>query len=345
MNKVVILGIDNFSYKNTYQVKCLNQNNYKVYVFTNDVLNTSSKNLSNKNDLKILEKGLLSRIRQINNFLSQNKTEIHHVEIYPGGRFSFIYLMLAKKYDLKSIIVERGDIDPGFKKQSFTKLSMRVCYKFSDIVWYRESYKHLDVEKQLKEWGAKRLYFIPNAAPEVDVEKQNVLNKYIFLWVNRFLKERNVKWFVDSVNEIKYSKSIMLGLMNNNYEDKYPINNQSEHIQVIDYQNPRDYYLRSKFFVLPSDVVFLNNALLEAMSYGLVPLISNVHGSDQIVDDGINGFIFEHSKSGLKNAMNKAIKLTHAEYEQMSRNAQKKVKETFSYDVWSKKYINMINDL
>ena len=58
MNKVVILGIDNFSYKNTYQVKCLNQNNYKVYVFTNDVLNTSSKNLSNKNDLKILEKGL-----------------------------------------------------------------------------------------------------------------------------------------------------------------------------------------------------------------------------------------------------------------------------------------------
>jgi glycosyltransferase involved in cell wall biosynthesis len=344
MNKVVILGIDNFSYKNTYQVKCLNQNNYKVYVFTNDVLNTSSENLSDKNDLKILEKGLLSRIRQINNFLSQNKTEIHHVEIYPGGRFSFIYLMLAKKYDLKSIIVERGDID-GFKKQSFTKLSMRVCYKFSDIVWYRESYKHLNVEKQLKEWGAKRLCFIPNASPEVDVGKQNVLNKYVFLWVNRFLKERNVKWFVDSVNEIKYSKSIMLGLMNNNYEDKYPINNQSEHIQVIDYQNPRDYYLRSKFFVLPSNVVFLNNALLEAMSYGLVPLISDVWGSDQIVDDGINGFVFEHSKDGLKNAMKKAIALTHEEYEKMSSNAQKKVKESFSYDVWSKKYINMINVL
>ena len=68
MKKIVILGIDNFSYKNTYQVKCLNQNNYEVYVFTNDVLKTSSKNLDNKNKLKVLEKSLLKRIKQINDF-------------------------------------------------------------------------------------------------------------------------------------------------------------------------------------------------------------------------------------------------------------------------------------
>tara|TARA_B100000767_G_scaffold187475_1_gene174850 strand:+ start:3942 stop:4976 length:1035 start_codon:yes stop_codon:yes gene_type:complete len=344
MKKIIILGIDNFSFKNTYQIKCLNQNNYKVYVFTNDILKTSSKNLNNKNNLKILEKDPLKRIGQINKFLSQNKREIHHVEIYPGGKFSFIYLMLAKKFNLKSIVVERGDISL-YRKQSLTKFSMRFCYKFSDIVWYRESYKDLDVKKQLKEWGAKKLYFIPNAAPEVDIEKKNILNKYLFLWVNRFLKERKVKWFVDSVNEFKFSKSIMLGLMNNKYQEKYPINNQSKYLQVIDYQNPRDYYLRSKFFVLPSDVVFLNNALLEAMSYGLVPLISDVQGSNLIVDDGINGFVFEHCKDGLKNAMKKAIALTDEEYEQMSINAQKKVKKTYSFDVWCKKYIKMINDL
>lgn len=344
MKKIVILGIDNFSYKNTYQVKCLNQNNYKVFVFTNDVLKTSSKNLSSNNDLNILESGLLKRIRQIYKFLSQNKREIHHVEIYPGGRFSFIYLLIAKIFKLKSIIVERGDICL-FRKQSFTKFSMRFCYRFSDIVWYRESYKDIDVKKTLERWGAKRIYFIPNAAPEIDFEKHNNLNKYVFLWVNRFLKERNVKWFVDSVNEIKSSKSIMLGLMNNQEDEIYAVNNQSNHLKVIDYQNPKDYFLSSKFFVLPSDVVFLNNALLEAMSYGLVPLISNVQGSNLIVDDGINGFIFEHSKAGLKNAMKKAIALTDQEYNQMSKNVLEKVKKSFSYDVWCKKYINMINDL
>lgn len=41
------------------------------------------------------------------------------------------------------------------------------------------------------------------------------------------------------------------------------------------------------------------------MSYGLIPLISDVQDARLIVDDGINGFIFEHTENGLKNAMQK----------------------------------------
>ena len=140
-NKVVILGIDNFSYKNTHQAKCLNSNNFILYVFTNDVLKNSSENLDQKiNSLKILKKGLFKRIIQVNNFLMQNKDEIHHVEIYPGSRFSFIYLIISKAYKLKSLVVERGDISL-YKDKFFTKFSMRFCYKFSDLIWYRETYK------------------------------------------------------------------------------------------------------------------------------------------------------------------------------------------------------------
>lgn len=345
MKEVVILGIDNFSYKNIYQVKCLNYRNYKVSVFTNDVLKNSSKNLNNKNDLYILEKSLLRRIIQIYRFLYQNKKNINHVEIYPGGRFSFIYLVIAKILNIKSIIVERGDICFYHLMNKFTKFSMRFCYKFSNIVWYRESYKDLDVEKQLKAWDTKKTYFIPNAAPEINIVKQNNLNKYLFLWANRFLEERKVAWFVDSINELKTSKSVMLGLMNIYDEEKYALNNKSKYLEVLEYQDPKEYYLKSKFFVLPSDVVFLNNALLESMSYGVVPLISDVQDARLIVDDGINGFIFEHTEEGLKNAMQRAISLSEEEYEIMSKNVINKVKESFSYDVWCEKYMNMIKSL
>ena len=34
----------------------------------------------------------------------------------------------------------------------------------------------------------------------------------------------------------------------------------------------------------------LNNSLIEAMSYGVVPLISNVQNSELIVDDGLPDF-------------------------------------------------------
>ena len=50
------------------------------------------------------------------------------------------------------------------------------------------------------------------------------------------------------------------------------------------------------------------------MSYGMVPLISNVQSSELIVDDGIDGFINDHSKDGLLKAMKKALNLTQTEY-------------------------------
>ena len=108
MKKVVILGIDNFNYKNIYQVENLNNYNYKVYVFTNDVLNNSSKNLNLKEWLKILASDFLKDIsnKQFCDKIRRNTS----CEIYPGSRFSFIYLIISIKFKLKSIIVERGDI-------------------------------------------------------------------------------------------------------------------------------------------------------------------------------------------------------------------------------------------
>jgi len=345
MKKVVILGIDNFSYKNIYQVACLNNNHFQVCVFTNNVLKNSSKNLTSENILFVLEKTFLKRIKQIYTFLNQNKVDIHHVEIYPGGRFSFIYLILAKLCKKKTIIVERGDMCSYPRMNKMTQISMRICYKYSDIVWYRESYKDLDVKEQLLSWGAKEIFFIPNAAPDINFIEENKSSQYLFLWANRLLKERKIKWFINSINILKSSKSIILGVRNDNHvenDDKYALENKSEYLNILEYQNPKEYYLKSKFFVFPSDVVFLNNALLEAMSYGLVPLISNVQGARLIVDDGISGFVFEHTEDGLKKAMEDALNLTDKEYAIMSKNAIKKVKENFSLKVWSEKYLDMI---
>ena len=48
-----------------------------------------------------------------------------------------------------------------------------------------------------------------------------------------------------------------------------------------------------------------------------------------IVDDGINGFIFEHSKKGLIRAMKKALTLSDYDYKEMSNNAVEKIKKAF----------------
>jgi glycosyltransferase involved in cell wall biosynthesis len=53
-------------------------------------------------------------------------------------------------------------------------------------------------------------------------------------------------------------------------------------------------YLRSAHFYLSTSASEgMSNALLEAMSFGVVPLVSDVSGANDIVDHGHNGFLFE----------------------------------------------------
>ena len=340
--KVLILGIDAFKHKNIYQVKCLNKHNYIAHVFSNDSLGNSAQILNPGNKLYILEKNFFLRFSQIYFFIKKYKKTINHVEIYPTGRFSFIYLLIAKLFNLKSIIVERGGICLYNEVDIVTKFSMRICYRFSDIVWYRETYDNFDVEKKLISWGSKQLFFLPNSAPEVKSQKRLKSNEIDFLWANRFIKERKTNWIVDFINESRNPKSIMLGVIGNNDEEKYALENQSEYLEVLNYQDPQPFFNKSKFFVFPSDVVFLNNALLEAMANGLVPLISNVKLSKSIIDNGINGFIFDHNYESFKKTMKNALALSEDQYLEMSDNAVKKVNDYFSIDAWSKRYINLI---
>lgn len=343
--KVLVLGIDAFKHKNIYQVKCLNKHNYIAHVFTNDSLGNSAQIFNSGNKLYTLEKTFFKRFSQIYFFLKKYKKTINHAEIYPTGRFSFIYLLLTKLFKIKSVIVERGGICLYDKSDIVTKFSMRTCYRFSDIVWYREKYDQFDIEKKLIGWGSKQLFFLPNAVPKVKFQKRMKSNEIDFLWANRFLKERKTNWVVDFINESRDSKGIMLGVKGNNDEEKYALENQNKYLKVLEYQDPRPFFYKSKFFVFPSDVVFLNNALLEAMAHGLVPLISNVKLSKSIIDNGINGFIFDHNYESFKKTMKNALALSEDEYLEMSNNAIKKVNDCFSISVWSKRYINFIKNI
>jgi glycosyltransferase involved in cell wall biosynthesis len=56
--------------------------------------------------------------------------------------------------------------------------------------------------------------------------------------------------------------------------------------------NPTPYYLRAPIFVLPSRFEGMPNALLEAMGFGLVPIVTNASpGPLELVEDGVTGLV------------------------------------------------------
>lgn len=55
--------------------------------------------------------------------------------------------------------------------------------------------------------------------------------------------------------------------------------------------HPEQILKSSSFFVLPSRVEGMSNALLEAMACGLPCIVTNISGSRDLIQDGVNGFL------------------------------------------------------
>lgn len=344
-NKVVIF-IDVVASKNKLQLSAIKEFGYEPNYFVTDIKPGSECYFEDAAQQQKLEKTFFKRLVQVFFFIKKNRKAIHHVELFPGGRFSFIYVILSKLFFLKTLCGERGDLlyyhQKGYSLP--TRVSMWFCYKFSDMVWYRELYMKAKLEKI----RTKGLFFLHNAIEQGADDRQPAVKKDIdFLWLNRIIPERKYKWVINILKkaEFKHTYNYMVGLLPESTfvkDQKYVEQNTPSNLTVKPYTDmPFSFYKRARFFILPADVVFANHALLEAMSYGVVPLISRQPGSDLIVDHKINGFIFEHTEESMQDSMHKAIALSSGEYESYSKNAYQKIKNDFS----GTKYIQKLRTL
>jgi len=197
--------------------------------------------------------------------------------------------------------------------------------------------------------GSRSSVYIHNAVAASPQINNSHEKKYTFLWANRLIRHRFSDWFVDTLSEKVFSKTknALLGLrwrLNNPLIEElqdYVISKKLKNLDLYDFINPGDFYLNSKFFVLPASIVFCNNSLLEAMACGAVPIITDVDGSHMIVDDGVNGFIAKNTKEGFREAMKKAMHMSANEYTEMSDNAVRKVAQRFSFEERTEKILNL----
>lgn len=87
------------------------------------------------------------------------------------------------------------------------------------------------------------------------------------------------------------------------------------------------------FGVLPSHIEGLSNTLLECMAAGLPMLASRVSGSEDIVRDGINGWLFEPGdRGGLGRALQEAARLSAADRQAMGHRARDTVERHAGVD-------------
>lgn len=94
-------------------------------------------------------------------------------------------------------------------------------------------------------------------------------------------------------------------------------------------------------FLLPSFFEGLPMALIESMSFGLVPITTNVGSIKYVINDGINGIIVNsHSSEDIVFAIEKLSK--YKEYKQeLSKNARQYILDNFNPEI----YISRLNEI
>ena len=346
MKKTIIpaLGMPSFERKQIHEFQAIVDMGYSIVSFSNDCMNQSDieiKKIKGDAEHITLKKRFLARFLQVNAYLKSHKKQIYLAHIYPGGRFSSVYILLCKVYGIRTVSVEWGTLLDWNKLSLLTKFSMIICYRYSNVIWYKEPY----MKKMIENLGGKNLFFIHNCFNgKIASIKPLAGRNYDFLWVNRLIPARKIFWFSNALKDTKLKKTnnLLLGMQDSQEVDNRIIitqdkllSNKPANLKLISLSDPFDYYSNAVFFVLPASIVFGNNSLIEAMSYGMIPIVTKSSGIELIIEDGVNGFVADYSKESFRDKMIYARSLGGKELEMISSNAIKTVSTYFSNKKWS----------
>ena len=172
-------------------------------------------------------------------------------------------------------------------------------------------------------------------------------NAFLICFIGRLNYDKGIKELLMAFNSIENEKKhlIIVGPL----DQAAPISdaevneiNTNKKISWMGYlQDVRPILALSDVLVLPSYREGFPNVLLEAGAMGRVCISTNVSGANEIIDDGITGFIVPiKDDRSLKAKLLHVMKIPTLELEVMGKAARKKICELFE----RKSYLNKLTD-
>jgi len=159
---------------------------------------------------------------------------------------------------------------------------------------------------------------------------------YIFLKALVILKKRGVD-FKAKVIYPGFKKNLWLKILIKLY-------GIDKNIEFCSFQNSmQDFYENIDCMIMPSVEEAFGLVALEAMANKKVSIVSSLSGASEIIQDGVNGFIFNMDKNSAKNLAEKMLYLI--KNKDNLKDYNKKAFETAKIYNWDLFYNNFINEL
>ena len=130
-----------------------------------------------------------------------------------------------------------------------------------------------------------------------------------------------------------------------NLVEKYKLESFISLENCVPYDDIPDYYLKSDLFILPSKSEQATVSILDSMSYGLATISTSHNGTADYIKPGVTGEVFQTN-----NAEDLAQKIliylrNPGIISAQGRNAFDDVRNNFSFEVYYKKFLDIIEGL
>ncbi|QIK70027.1 glycosyltransferase family 4 protein [Erysipelothrix sp. HDW6C] len=171
------------------------------------------------------------------------------------------------------------------------------------------------------------------------------------LFVGRLMESKGIIELMEAINEMERTDFTLhvVGMYDQNLHDfvEGAIEKSNGKIVMHGYKtNISDYLLTSHALINPSHHEGMSNVLLEAAACARPLLASNIPGCKEIVNEGVNGFLFEaKSSESIQHALNKFLDLPLVMNHEMGDESRRWVEEHFDRKLIVKEYLELIKEI
>lgn len=183
--------------------------------------------------------------------------------------------------------------------------------------------------------------------PEDDFIK-NKKNHILIGTIGRLSEQKGMDVFISSIAQVINENDNVYGIIIGDGELKESLIQQVEELKIQDHVLFLGYRSDVLELITAMDFIVLSSRWegfpltpIETFMMGKTIIASNISGSNEIVQDEINGLLFQ--KDNVGDLVKKMLKLIYDQdfKKQLEKNALKSYHDFYSYDVCIKKYMNL----
>lgn len=263
---------------------------------------------------------------------------LKEIDLIKTNQLHGCWVAIIFKYLLKKPLFIRTGFDALLfsKKQSKSKLKQLIFYsqtflalKFCEIYSVTSNSDKKFLEKLFNGKSfLNKISIRPNWIKNADIPSKIFERNKDFIAIGRLESQKNYNFLINSFIGIEQKLEI-IGEGSQKEELLNSISKLNVNIKIfenINYNNLLQKLNEYKFFILTSKYEGNPKVLLEAMSMGCIPIVSDIPNHTEIISHGKNGFVFSLNSHSSLNTLLKSLS-NFENLEQISINARKHVQK------------------